>query len=301
MIKKVLVSLAALALGASVYVANTQQRVLAMGVSRCARLSAERKTQAAELASNASSLKYFKARIAEMNTTDSAVIDARLGSALDILAAWKDKVRRAPPNEEAADKKWERLAQIQVDFWRARQTEIFSSGAVKSNDGAAFEEYMASNEQRRQSSVNYLKSHIAMLDREIAACAAAHAKMTAKFAPWTGNYVEVADVITVTGGPGGISFREERNTDTVWHRAGTCSVEGSKATCTYEAHYHDSEKDVEYTGHGTLTLYGDSITYEFTQTTGTLTYADGSSCAHIDQCTGLHPGAVATGTWTRKR
>ena len=301
MAKRLLPAFAALALVASVLGANTQERVLAMGVTRCARLAAERKTQASELASHVSSLRAYKALGTEMNTTDESLIDAKLGQALNALNAWRDKVQRAAPNEEAAFKKWERLAEIQVDFWRARRTEVLSSGAIKSNDGAPFEAFVQSNEQRQQSSVNFLKNQVALLDGELETCAANHAKMTAKFKAWTGNYSEVDDVITVSGGPGGINFREERHTDTVWHRAGNCSVEGSQATCRYEAHYHDSEKDVEYSGHGTLTLYGDSITYKFTQDTGELTYADGSSCAHIEQCTGLHPGAVAEGTWTRKR
>jgi len=60
-------------------------------------------------------------------------------------------------------------------------------------------------------------------------------------------------------------------------------------------------KDVTYGGHGTLTLSGDYIQFSFTEVTGSITLSSGQPCPDIAQCTGLHPGATFSGSWTRKK
>jgi hypothetical protein len=306
MTKTLLIAVVSFVFLTSLLLFAPRDRVSAFGVSRCARLSAEEKKESYAVEYDDRALTELHAGIAEMHSTDSSLIDQKLEGALDALARERafvaSRFARASSADQVFYKKREKVMEEQVAFWRARQTDVLSGGIVKSNEGEAFAAYINGLERGFQSDLNFRKNEVAMLGRELHSCAAARARTVAKFVRWAGTYAEGADAITVSGGTAGLEFKESRQTEEEnWHRGGGCQVQGSEASCKWEAHFHDAQKDVEYSGHGTLTLYTDSISYKFVQDTGTITYSDGHSCPNINECTGLHPGAESDGTWTRKR
>lgn len=124
---------------------------------------------------------------------------------------------------------------------------------------------------------------------------------------WSGAWFEGPYKIQISGGTGSLGYTELRSDGAgtccplVDQSGGNCQVIGSKAICQYHGHYHDSAKDVDYSGHVTLTLSGDTIQYSFTQVAGSIKLSSGQECPDIRQCTALHPGAVFTGYWSRKK
>lgn len=123
---------------------------------------------------------------------------------------------------------------------------------------------------------------------------------------WSGEWFDGPYKIQVNGGSGSLGYTALRSEGAgtccplLDQSGGNCQVIGNKAICQYHGHYHDSAKDVDYSGHATLTLSGNYIQYSVTQTAGTIKLATGV-CPDITQCTALHPGANFTGSWTRKK
>jgi hypothetical protein len=135
---------------------------------------------------------------------------------------------------------------------------------------------------------------------------------------WSGTWYEGPFTVQVSGGTGSLGFTSTRAqgvgtccplTD---NGGGSCTVKGNTATCKWHMLYsdipptHDGGKQVDRSGHGTLTFVAgrtpseDSISYKFHQDTGTITLGVGT-CPDINQCTGMHPGAENSGSWSRKK
>ncbi len=135
---------------------------------------------------------------------------------------------------------------------------------------------------------------------------------------WSGTWYEGPYTMQISGGTGSLGYTATRSqgvgtccplTDT---GSGSCTVKGSTATCKWHSLYsdipptHDGGKQVDRSGHGTLTFVAgrtpaeDSISYRFHQDTGTITLGVGT-CPDINQCTGMHPGSESSGSWSRKK
>lgn len=123
---------------------------------------------------------------------------------------------------------------------------------------------------------------------------------------WSGTWYSGQTTIQVSGGNGSLGFQALRSEGAgtccplVDQSSGSCTVKGNTATCTYHGQYSDSAKKVQYGGHATLVLSGNYISTKWHQDTGSITLTEGV-CPDIAQCTGLHPGAEFTGTWTRQK
>jgi hypothetical protein len=129
---------------------------------------------------------------------------------------------------------------------------------------------------------------------------------------WSGTWYEGPYTIQISGGTGSLGYTFLRSDGAgtccplVDRGGGSCTVKGNTATCKWHGNYndipptHDGGKMVDRSGHGTLTLSGDTISYHMVQDTGTITLGVGT-CPDIAQCTGMHPGAENGGYWTRKK
>jgi 5-hydroxyisourate hydrolase-like protein (transthyretin family) len=135
---------------------------------------------------------------------------------------------------------------------------------------------------------------------------------------WSGTWYEGPYTMHVSGGTGSLGYTALRSQGVgtccplVDQGSGSCTVKGNVASCKWSSVYndipptHDGGKIVQRGGHGTLTFVrgrtpaDDYISYKFHQDTGTITLGAGT-CPDINQCTGMHPGAEWSGTWTRKK
>lgn len=124
---------------------------------------------------------------------------------------------------------------------------------------------------------------------------------------WSGTWYSGPYTIQISGGTGSLGYQFLRSEGAgtccplVDQGSGNCKVQGSEATCTENAHYHDSAKDVQRMSTVTLRLSGDIISSLAKVKTASITLSSGQPCPDIAQCTGLHPGAEFSGTWTRKK
>ena len=136
---------------------------------------------------------------------------------------------------------------------------------------------------------------------------------------WSGTWYEGPYTIQISGGSGSLGYTALRSSGAgtccplVDKGSGSCTVKGNTAECKWHSLYsdipptHDGGKMVDRSGHGTLRLNhytggsGDTISYHFVQDTGTITLGSGQPCPDIAQCTGMHPGAVSDGAWSRKK
>jgi hypothetical protein len=132
---------------------------------------------------------------------------------------------------------------------------------------------------------------------------------------WSGTWYDGPYTMQLSGGTGSLGFTSLRHTvntcasgcfDLVDQGGGSCTVKGSVATCQWQMHYTDGAKDVQRSGHSTLTFVGGpasvgaTIHYHFVQDTGTIKLTTGI-CPDINICTAMHPGAINDGYWTRKK
>jgi hypothetical protein len=132
---------------------------------------------------------------------------------------------------------------------------------------------------------------------------------------WSGTWYDGPYTMQLSGGTGSLGFTSLRHTinqcasgcfDLVDQGGGSCTVKGSVATCQWQMHYTDGAKDVQRSGHSTLTFVGGpasvgaTIHYHFVQDTGTIKLATGT-CPDINICTAMHPGSINDGYWTRKK
>ena len=136
---------------------------------------------------------------------------------------------------------------------------------------------------------------------------------------WSGAWYDGPYTIQVSGGSGSLGYTAVRSSGVgtccplVDKGSGTCTVKGNTAECKWHSLYndipptHDGGKMVDRSGHGTLRLNhytggsGDTISYHLVQDTGTITLGSGQKCPDIAQCTGMHPGSVSDGSWSRKK
>lgn len=120
---------------------------------------------------------------------------------------------------------------------------------------------------------------------------------------WDGTYVSGAYTIVISGGVGSLKYQADRNSGGITDHvtSNSCTVNGSVATCTETGKYHDSDKDVQSTGEQKLTLSGETIYAVLKVKTASITLSGGRPCPDIAQCTGIHPGAEFSGTWTRRK
>lgn len=124
---------------------------------------------------------------------------------------------------------------------------------------------------------------------------------------WSGSWTSGPYKIQISGGNGSLSYTANRDDGvggccpTTDHITGSCTVRGSTATCTENAQYHDSDKDVARTDEVKLQLSGDTIASTSKVKTATIKLSSGQPCPDIAQCTGMHPGAVFSGYWSRAK
>ncbi|HET9394241.1 MAG TPA: hypothetical protein VFO29_12065 [Candidatus Rubrimentiphilum sp.] len=124
---------------------------------------------------------------------------------------------------------------------------------------------------------------------------------------WSGTWYNGPYTMQVSGGAGSLGYQFLRSDGAgtccplIDQGGGSCTVHGNVATCTENAHYHDSGKDVQRSSTVTLTLSGQTISTVGKIKTASITLSSGQPCPDIAQCTGLHPGAEFSGTWTRKK
>ncbi len=130
---------------------------------------------------------------------------------------------------------------------------------------------------------------------------------------WSGTWYDGPYTVQISGGSGSLGFTMVRAQGVgtccplIDQGGGSCTVQGATAGCKWHLHYHDSDKDVERGGHGTLRLNhysggsGDSISVHFVQDTGTITLASGQPCPDIARCTGMHPGAVWDSSFSKEK
>jgi len=124
---------------------------------------------------------------------------------------------------------------------------------------------------------------------------------------WSGTWYSGPYVIQISGGTGSLGYQFLRSEGAggccplIDQGGGSCTVRGNVATCTENAHYHDSGKDVQRSSAVTLTLSGGTISSLAKVKTASITLSSGQPCPDIAQCTGMHPGAEFSGTWTRRK
>lgn len=255
-------------------------------------------------------LKPLAAATGQLKATsadDRETIDLQFRTA----TAWEQTLRRqyesATPSEKAARAPALKLAEDYLDFWRAKRTALITGVEM---GGEAWVPELKGRIAQLQSNEKIMRARLATLDRQIAACQSQEPTRprlqnsnTAR-TKWSGNWYRGSYKVTISGGAGSFSYRFDREDDvgtccpTIDKGSGTCSVEGNVAKCDLTADYSDSAKKVHYEGKGILSYAGDSINYTFTLTSGTIQLTQGE-CPDISQCTGLHPGAVLEGTWSR--
>lgn len=123
---------------------------------------------------------------------------------------------------------------------------------------------------------------------------------------WAGDYSRGSYKVKILGGSGSLSYTFDREDGvgtccpTIDKGGGECKVVDNVATCDLTADYSDSDKKVHYEGKGTLTYSRLAVDYKFLLTGGSITLTTGT-CPDIKQCTGLHPGTVLEGTWSREK
>ncbi len=255
----------------------------------------------AQAASSCGSVQKLKSALQEMSTDDPAVIDRNLKQYTAAVAHWREF---NPGSENAAT----RLYDDAVDFWREKKAHLETGGMVDVSAGGRW--------------ASYLRSRIDEVERCRAArsgsgTAGTHRGQTPPL-NWNGTWYEGPYTMQVTGESGSVTYTALRNQGEGTccplkdEGSGTCTVKGNEATCTWQMVYDDipptkdGGKKVQRSGHGTLTfLRGstreeDSIQYSFVQDKGTITLGAGT-CPDIDRCTGMHPGAKSSGSWSRKK
>jgi hypothetical protein len=124
---------------------------------------------------------------------------------------------------------------------------------------------------------------------------------------WSGTWYNGPYTMQVSGGTGSLGYQFLRSQGEgtccplVDQGGGSCTVHGSVATCTENAHYHDSAKDVQRSSDVKLTLSGSIMSSVAKIKTASITLSSGQVCPDISQCTGLHPGAEFSGSWSRTK
>jgi hypothetical protein len=124
---------------------------------------------------------------------------------------------------------------------------------------------------------------------------------------WSGTWYSGPYVIQISGGSGSLGYQFLRSEGAggccplVDQGGGSCTVQGNVATCTENAHYHDSGKDVQRSSETKLTLSGGTISSVSKIKTASIKMSGGQACPDIAQCTSMHPGAEFSGSWTRKK
>jgi hypothetical protein len=124
---------------------------------------------------------------------------------------------------------------------------------------------------------------------------------------WSGTWYSGPYTIQISGGTGSLGYQFLRSDGAggccplIDQGGGSCTVRGNVATCTENARYHDSAKDVQRSSDVKLTLSGETISSLAKVKTASITLSSGQPCPDIAQCTGMHPGAEFDGVWTRKK
>ncbi|HEX5275904.1 MAG TPA: hypothetical protein VFW34_11610 [Candidatus Rubrimentiphilum sp.] len=124
---------------------------------------------------------------------------------------------------------------------------------------------------------------------------------------WSGTWYNGPYTMQISGGNGSLGYQFLRSDGVggccplIDQGGGSCTVHGNVATCTENAHYHDSAKDVQRSSDVKMTLTGETISAMAKVKTASITLSSGQPCPDIAQCTGMHPGAEFDGVWTRKK
>jgi hypothetical protein len=120
---------------------------------------------------------------------------------------------------------------------------------------------------------------------------------------WAGTYHNGANqTLTVNGSGESLTFTQnwtQPGSEQGSNEQGTCSLNGTTATCEVRGEYHDGDKNIDYQSSVTLTLSGTAIGYHSQIQTARCDAKKVPSCDQLGYTPSITPGAQFSATFVR--